>query len=86
MAMSLGEAITRLKIIASFRDAKKQNEEAEEALQLMNWLIELKNFREEEKKKIKLLEEIIEEKDLEIKELKSKLSEFDYDSYTDSII
>lgn len=52
----------------------------------MNWLIELKNFKEEEEKKINFLEEIIEAKDLEIKRLKSKLSEFDDDSYTDSII
>ncbi|XZK31205.1 hypothetical protein ACSXCN_06700 [Clostridium perfringens] len=66
MVMTLGEAITRLKIIASFRNDKKQKEESEEALQLMNWLIELKNFKDEEKKKIDLLNRIIDDKNVEI--------------------
>lgn len=86
MTMTLSEAIEGLKIIAAYREAKEQDEESKEAYQLMNWLIELKNFKEEEEKKINFLEEIIEAKDLEIKRLKSKLSEFDDDSYTDSII
>ena len=66
MVMTLGEAITRLKIIASFSNDKKQKEESEEALQLMNWLIELKNFKDEEKKKIDLLNRIIDDKNVEI--------------------
>ncbi|MGU8438790.1 hypothetical protein ACV3OB_15760 [Clostridium perfringens] len=85
MAMTLSEAIKGLKIISAYRESKEQDEESKEAYQLMNWLIELKNFKKEEKKKINFLEEIIEAKDLEIKKLKSKLSEFDDDSYTDSI-
>lgn len=64
MTVSLDEMITRLRIIA--RTCKKQEREAEETLQLVNWLIELKNFKEEENKKIALLEEIIESKDTEI--------------------
>ena len=83
--MILDEMITRLSIIANIKACKKQDKEANETLQLMNWLIELKNFKEEEEKKMNFLEEIIKAKDLEIKELKSKLSEFDDDSYTDSI-
>ena len=79
MTMTLSEAIKGLRIISAYREAK-------EAYQLMNWLIELKNFKKEEEKKINFLEGIIEAKDLEIKRLKSKLSEFDDDSYTDSII
>lgn len=51
MTMTLSEAITRLKFIASFREAKGQNAEAEEALQLMNWLIELKDLRKMRRKK-----------------------------------
>ncbi|EGT3614886.1 hypothetical protein FHH43_01355 [Clostridium perfringens] len=86
MTMTLSEAIKGLRIISAYRESKEQDEESKEAYQLMNWLIELKNFKEEEKKKINFLEEIIEAKDLEIKRLKSKISEFDYDSYTDSII
>lgn len=86
MTMTLSEAIKGLRIISACREAKEQNEESKEAYQLMNWLIELKSFKEEEKKKINFLEEIIESKDLEIKRLKSKLSEFDEDSYTYSII
>ena len=86
MTMTLSEVIKGLKIIAAYREAKEQDEESKEAYQLMNWLIELKNFKGEEEKKINFLEEIIKAKDLEIKELKSKLSEFDDDSYTDSII
>lgn len=86
MTMTLSEAIKGLKIISAYRESKEQDEESKEAYQLMNWLIELKNFKEEEEKKINFLEEIIEAKDLEIKRLKSKLSEFDDDSYTDSII
>ncbi|MDK0850782.1 hypothetical protein P5F25_02515 [Clostridium perfringens] len=66
MVMTLDETITRLRIIASFRGAKKQNKEEEETLQLMNWLIELKSFKEEEKKKLDLLNEIIENKNMEI--------------------
>lgn len=85
MAMTLSEAIKGLKIISAYRESKEQIEESKEAYQLMNWLIELKNFKKEEKKKINFLEEIIKAKDLEIKKLKSKLSEFDDDSYTDSI-
>ncbi|MDU1597631.1 MAG: hypothetical protein E6862_14750 [Clostridium perfringens] len=83
--MTLDEMITRLSIIANIKACKKQDKESNETLQLMNWLIELKNFKKEEKKKINFLEEIIKAKDLEIKRLKSKLSEFDDDSYTDSI-
>ena len=86
MAMTLSEAIKGLKIISAYRESKEQIEESKEAYQLMNWLIELKNFKKEEKKKINFLEEIIKAKDLEIMKLKSKLSEFDDDSYTDSII
>lgn len=86
MTMTLSEAIKGLKIISAYRESKEQIEESKEAYQLMNWLIELKNFKEEEEKKMNFLEEIIKAKDLEIKRLKSKLSEFDDDSYTDSII
>ncbi|MEA5268665.1 hypothetical protein [Clostridium perfringens] len=86
MTMTLSEAIKGLKIISAYREANEQDEESKEAYQLMNWLIELKNFKEEEEKKINFLEEIIKAKDLEIKRLNSKLSEFDDDSYTDSII
>ena len=85
MTMTLSEAIKGLKIISAYRESKEQIEESKEAYQLMNWLIELKNFKEEEEKKMNFLEEIIKAKDLEIKRLKSKLSEFDDDSYTDSI-
>lgn len=84
--MTLDEMITILSIIANIKACKKQDKESNETLQLMNWLIELKNFKEEEEKKMNFLEKIIKAKDLEIKELKSKLSEFDDDSYTDSII
>ena len=86
MTMTLSEAIKGLRIISAYRESKEQIEESKEVYQLMNWLIELKNFKKEEKKKINFLEEIIKAKDLEIKKLKSKLSEFDDDSYTDSII
>ncbi|MDM0998631.1 hypothetical protein QTI99_14325 [Clostridium perfringens] len=86
MTMTLSEAIKGLKIISAYRESNEQDEESKEAYQLMNWLIELKNFKEEEEKKINFLEEIIKAKDLEIKRLNSKLSEFDDDSYTDSII
>ncbi|WP_338842765.1 hypothetical protein WHY35_06215 [Clostridium perfringens] len=51
MKMTLSEAIKRLKIIAAYREAKGQNAEAEEALQLMNWLIELKDLRKMRRKR-----------------------------------
>lgn len=85
MIMTLSEAIKHCREKAIEQRECNKNCSMEH-YQLMNWLIELKNFKEEEKKKINFLEEIIKAKDLEIKRLKSKLSEFDDDSYTDSII
>ncbi|WP_415316164.1 hypothetical protein [Clostridium perfringens] len=71
MAMSLEETIARLRFIASVREAKKQYIEAKESLQLMNWLIELKKIKEEEKNKIELLDRMLKEKEEYIKSLES---------------
>lgn len=75
--MTLDETITRLSIIANIKACKKQDKEANETLQLMNWLIELKNFKKEEQEKIRLLENIIIKKDVEIRDLSRKLAKWE---------
>ncbi|EOU1827853.1 hypothetical protein C0L77_000555 [Clostridium perfringens] len=75
--MILDEMITRLSIIANIKACKKQDKEANETLQLMNWLIELKNFKKEEQEKIRLLENIIIKKDVEIRDLSRKLAKWE---------
>lgn len=75
--MTLDEMITRLSIIANIKTCKKQDKEANETLQLMNWLIELKNFKKEEQEKIRLLENIIIKKDVEIRDLSRKLAKWE---------
>lgn len=72
--MTLDETITRLSIIANIKARKKQDKEANETLQLMNWLIELKK---EEQEKIRLLENIIIKKDVEIRDLSRKLAKWE---------
>ncbi|MDM0987458.1 hypothetical protein QTI95_14065 [Clostridium perfringens] len=72
--MTLDEMITRLSIIANIKARKKQDKEANETLQLMNWLIELKK---EEQEKIRLLENIIIKKDVEIRDLSRKLAKWE---------
>ena len=72
--MTLDEMITRLSLIANIKARKKQDKEANETLQLMNWLIELKK---EEQEKIRLLENIIIKKDVEIRDLSRKLAKWE---------
>lgn len=47
--MTLDDAIARFRIIASLRSAKNNNNESDNMYQVMNWLIELKKIKEENK-------------------------------------
>lgn len=47
--MTLDDAIARFRIIASLRVAKNNNNESDDMYQVMNWLIELKKIKEENK-------------------------------------
>lgn len=47
--MTLDDAIARFRIIASLRAAKNNNNESDNMYQVMNWLIELKKIKEENK-------------------------------------
>ncbi|EPB8164111.1 TPA: hypothetical protein ACGFBU_001636 [Clostridium perfringens] len=47
--MTLDDAIARFRIIASLRAAKNNNNESDDMYQVMNWLIELKKIKEENK-------------------------------------
>ncbi|MDK3122636.1 hypothetical protein EHZ13_15095 [Clostridium perfringens] len=47
--MTLDDAIARFRIIASIRAAKNNNNESDNMYQVMNWLIELKKIKEENK-------------------------------------
>lgn len=71
--MTLDEAITWSRNLATNEDYKN----FDLALQVLNWFIELKNFKEEEQKKIRLLENIIIKKDVEIRDLGRKLAKWE---------
>ena len=47
--MTLDDVIARFRIIASLRSAKNNNNESDNMYQVMNWLIELKKIKEENK-------------------------------------
>lgn len=65
MVMTLDEAIKHCREkVAEQSECNRAC--AMEHLQLLDWLIELKNFKEEEKKKLDLLNNIIEDKNTEI--------------------
>lgn len=74
--MTLDEAINHCRKKAI--EQKECNKNCSmEHYQLLNWLIELKNFKKEEQKKIRLLENIIIKKDVEIRDLSRKLAKWE---------